>query len=46
MEKYRFGVNLIVEGLDYEDAIYNYNQIQTLFGILDTDCFDIEKIGE
>lgn len=45
MPTYNFGVNIKVEGLDYEDAIYNYNQIQTLFGILDTDCFDIEEIA-
>ena len=46
MAKYRFSVNLVVEGLDYEDAIYNYDQIANLFGILDTEVFDIEQIGE
>lgn len=45
MPIYRFGVNIKVEGLDYDDAIYNYNQIQKLFGILDTDCFEIEEIA-
>ena len=45
MPIYRFGVNIKVEGLDYEDAIYNYDQIQKLFGILDTDCFEIEEIA-
>ena len=44
MVKYRFDVSIIVEGEDYEDALYNYNQIQNLFGILDTNCFDIEEI--
>ena len=45
MPIYNFATNIKVEGLDYEDAIYNFNQIQTLFGILDTDCFDIEEIA-
>ena len=45
MPIYRFGVNIKVEGLDYEDALYNYDQIQKLFGILDVDCFDIEEIA-
>ena len=42
---YNFGVNIKVQGEDYEDAIYNYNQIQKLFGIVDTDCFEIEEIA-
>ena len=33
MPIYNFATNIKVEGLDYEDAIYNYNQIQKLFGI-------------
>lgn len=45
MAIYNFATNIKVEGLDYEDAIYNYNQIQKLFGILDTDCFEIEEIN-
>lgn len=45
MPSWRFDVSIVVEGLDYEDALYNYNQINNLFGILDTNCFDIEEIN-
>ena len=45
MPIYNFGVNIKVEGEDYNDALYNYNQINNLFGIVDTDCFEIEEIA-
>ena len=45
MPRYNFGVNIVVEGIDYEDAIYNYDQISKLFGILDTEVFEIEEIA-
>ena len=45
MPIYNFGVNIKVEGEDYEDALYNYYQIQTLFGIVDTDCYEIEELN-
>ena len=46
MEIYTFGANITVQGIDYEDAINNFDQISKVFGILDTDVFDIEQIGE
>jgi hypothetical protein len=45
MTKYKMGINLIVEGLDGDDALYNYDRIKELNGIVDVDCFDIEEIA-
>ena len=42
---FKFGVYLTIEGLDYEDALYNYDQVTKSFGVVDSYNFEIEEIN-
>lgn len=42
---YKFGVYLTIEGIDYEDALYNYDQVIKSFGVVDSYNFEIEEIA-
>lgn len=44
MIKYKIEVSLVVEGIDGDDALYNYDRIKELNGILDVEMLDIEEI--
>ena len=46
MPKFNILANLVVTGLDEEDAIYNYDQIKNLFGIADVECLELKEIEE
>ena len=42
---YSFGVYLTIEGIDYEDALYNYDQLLNSFGVVDSYNFEIKELN-
>lgn len=41
---YKFGVYLTIEGLDFDDALYNFNRLLESHGVIDSYNFDITEI--
>jgi hypothetical protein len=44
-KQYSFGVYVTIEGIDYEDALYNFEQMLKSFGVIDSYNFEIEEIA-
>ena len=43
---FKFGVYLTIEGLDYEDALWNFERVLETHGVVDSYNFEIEEVSK